>query len=95
VRFVGGAIAPPVGAAIASGLGTAILGDRVQSMDPGLAGHAVDVAGGWLPFFVGAAALLVSCILTLVTRKGMLGRVDELSTSPEVEAEAITVGDVD
>jgi len=97
VRFVGGAIAPPVSAAIASGLGTAILGDQVQGMDPALASHAADVAGGWLPFFVGAAALVISGILTLATRNGMLRRVDELGTAPaaEVEAEAIAIGDVD
>jgi len=71
VRFVGGAIAPPISAAIAAG------------------------SNGGIPFFVGAAALCVSFILTLATRGGMLKRVDDGAEAPEVEAEAIALGDID
>jgi MFS transporter, ACDE family, multidrug resistance protein len=73
VRFVGGAIAPPLGAALAAATGT----DAV-------------------PFFIGAAALVVSMLVVLLGRPA-LRRVDGIEPapveSPVEEADAIGLGD--
>lgn len=68
VRFLGGAVAPPLAA---------------------LLWHAV---GGWLPYAVGAAAVLIAGALVLLGRR-TLARVDQRGADIAEQAEAVLVGD--
>jgi len=76
VRFLGGAVAPPVAAALATTIAAA---------------HGDVTWGDSLPFWVGGLALCVSFLLLLATRR-TLARVDRPIEDGLEEAEAIGVG---
>jgi MFS family permease len=69
VRFLGGAIAPPLAAALA--------GDQYHSP---------------LPYWVGGGALLIGMLIVIFGRKA-LSRVNVAEEAPELEAEAIALGE--
>ena len=79
VRFLGGAIAPPLAAWLAT-LVAAPNGDVTW--------------GDSVPFWAGGLALCASFTLLLATRR-TFARIDGAIENEEIEAEAITLGDVD
>ncbi|MBX3193552.1 MAG: MFS transporter [Schumannella sp.] len=68
VRFLGGAAAPPLAAAIAH------------------------VAGDAMPYYAGAASVVLSTVIVVASRR-VLARIDGGEQEPVAEAEAIGVGD--